>query len=243
MGSQQISAVCWLIAAMVFLPFTAIDGGAQALTEVGGGAPAPAADPNPPIKRYNPKSTLTFTDQDAFLAAAWCVTVPMESFEDLTATNQSNQESIVVPGFTVTTDNPPRLGIWDGRFQDASASDGIQWLGVNENLLVVPQITTFTFDSPINHFGINLSDYGDFGGSDLVYSDNAGTVATAAYSGRPNGNRQFFGIITRHTQFTTVTLIHFIAGEFYGIDEISYCLADTPPYSQMRRPTGLRIPD
>jgi len=225
---------CLVIAVLVSLQPQAGD---RPLTEAEGGLPAPAEDPRPPIKRFDPKSTFTFTDQDAFLAAAWCVTVPMESFEDLQATNQSDQDSISVTDFTVTTDNPPRLGIWDRRFQDASASDGTQWLGVNENQLLVPQITTITFAAPINHFGINFSDYGDFGGSNLIYSDSAGNLATAAFSGRPSGNRQFFGIITRHTQFVTVTLVHFVAGEFYGIDEISYCFADSPPYDPIRRPT------
>lgn len=228
------SISCLVLALLVSLQLQAAD---RRLTEAEGGTPAPALDPNPVVKRYDTKSTFTFTDQDAFLAAAWCVTVPMESFEELPATNQSNQQTITTPGFTVTTDHPPRLGIWDRRFQDASASDGVQWLGVNENQLVVPQITTFTFNSPINHFGINFSDYGDFGGSDLIYSDSAGNVATAAFSGRPSGNRQFFGIITRHTQFTTVTLVHFVAGEFYGIDEVSYCFAGSPPYDPIRRPT------
>jgi len=212
------------------------------LTEAEGGTPAPAPDPNPPVKRYDPKSTFTFTDQDAFLGASWCATVPTESFEDLAATNHPTQVSITVPGFTVTTDHPPRLGIWDQRFSDASASDGVHWMGVNENLQVVPQVTTFTFTAPINHFGVKLSDYGDFGAGDLIYSDNAGTIATAAFSGWPSGNRQFFGIITRHTQFTIVTLIHGLAGEFYGIDEVSYCSADYPPYDPVRRPTKRLTP-
>jgi hypothetical protein len=113
---------------------------------------------------------------------------------------------------------------------------------VNENQLIVPQQTTFTFTAPINHFGIKLSDYGDFGAGDLVYFDSAGTMATAAFSGRPSGNRQFFGIITRHTQFTTVSLIHGLAGEFFGIDEVSYCFADYPPYDPVRRPTKRLTP-
>jgi len=212
------------------------------LTEVDGGTPAPALDPNPTLERFDPKSTFTFTDQAAFLEASWCITVPMESFEAVAATNQSNQSSITVSGFTVTTDHPPRLGIWDRRFQNASASDGSQWLGVNENQLVVPQQTTFTFTAPINHFGIHFADYGDFGGGDLIYSDNAGTIATAAFSGRPSGNRQFFGVITRHSEVTVVTLVHAVPGEFYGIDEVSYCLATAPPWPQVRRPADRLTP-
>jgi hypothetical protein len=212
------------------------------LTEAEGGTPASASDSNPPVEHYDPKSTITFTDQGAFLNASWCETISMESFEDLPATNFSDQMSIAVPDFTVTTDHPPRLGIWDRNFQDASASDGTHWLGVNENRLVVPQTTTFTFNAPVNHFGIKISDYGDFGGGNLMYSDDAGNVATAAVSGQPSGNRQFFGIITRHTQFTTVTLQHTVPGEFYGIDEVSYCLAMSAPYPQVRRPAARLIP-
>lgn len=242
MFRHMIVLGCCLLGALTLQLQRSPGAAERPLTEAEGGAPAPAADPNPTPERYDPKSTFTFTDQDAFLDASWCVTVAMESFEGVAATNQTNQVSIVVPGFTVTTDNPPRLGIWDRRFQDASASDGTHWLGVNENQLIVPQLTTFTFTAPINHFGINFSDYGDFGGGDLIYSDDAGTVATAAVSGRPSGNRQFFGIITRHTQFTTVTLIHGVPGEFYGIDEVSYCLATTAPYPLVRRPSGRQVP-
>ena len=236
-------ASCCMSATLAVLLLASPEAAERPLTEAEGGTPAPAPDPNPPIRLFDLKSTFTYTNQDAFLAAVWCVTVPMESFEELAPTNQTNQVSVTVPDFTVTTDNPPRLGIWDQRFQDASASDGDQWLGVNENLLVVPQVTTFTFNEPINHFGINFSDYGDFGGSNLIYSDDADNVATAAFSGRPNGNRQFFGIITRHTQFTTVSLVHSVPGEFFGVDEIYYCLEDTPPFPLVRRPSGRRIPN
>ena len=233
---------CCLLGALALPLQSPSAAGERPVTEAEGGNPAPAPDPNPPVKRYDPKSTFIFTDQDAFFGASWCVTVPTESFEGLAATNQTNQVSITVPGFTVTTDHPPRLGIWDQRFQDASASDGTHWLGVNENQLIVPLSTTFTFTAPINHFGIKISDYGDYGGGDLVYFDSAGNLATAAFSGRPSGNRQFFGIITRHTPFTTVTLLHGVAGEFYGIDEVSYCFADYPPYDPVRRPSKRLTP-
>ena len=242
MFKRIIVVGCCLLGALALQLQPSPGAAERPLTEAEGGTPAPAPDPSPTADGYDPKSTFTFTNQDVFLDAAWCVTVPTESFEGLTATNQSNQVSITVPGFTVTTDHPPRLGIWDQRFQDASASDGTHWLGVNENQLVVPQETTFTFTAPINHFGIKISDYGDFGGGDLVYFDGAGTIATAAVSGRPSGNRQFFGIITRHTQFTTVTLLHGVAGEFYGIDEVSYCFADYPPHDPVRRPTKRLVP-
>ena len=68
------------------------------LTEVDGGTPAPALDPNPTLERFDPKATFIFTDQAAGLEASRCITVPMESSEAVAATNQSNQSSITVPG-------------------------------------------------------------------------------------------------------------------------------------------------
>ena len=172
-----------------------------------------------------------------------CRTVSLESFESLAATNQIDATSVVLADFTITTDNPPRLGVWDRRSQGAFATHGSQWLGIEENQLVVPQATTLHFDLPINHFGVNITDYGDFGDGNLEFTGDNGDQATAAFSGQPSGNRQFFGIINSARAFRTVTLTHSIEGEFFGIDEITYCWQGAPDTPERRQSSGRRLPD
>ena len=109
MTGRSIAVRYVLTTSVLCMLCAAPDASVSGRTEVEGGTPAPAADPTGPIKRYDPKSTSTFTDYDSFAAATWCVTVPVESFEELEATNQTDQESVAVPGFTITTDTPPRL--------------------------------------------------------------------------------------------------------------------------------------
>jgi len=149
-----------------------------------------------------------------------------------------------VADFTVTTDNPPRLGIWDKRSEGAFATHGSQWMGIEENQGILPQVTTLSFDVLINHFGFSITDYGDFGDGNLIFASDAGDEATAAFSGEPSGNRQFFGIINTGKGFRTITLTHSIRFEFYGVDEIYYCFASGAPEAPAsRHSSGRVIPD
>lgn len=234
---------------VVFIPLAsadlrAIEGKTRAWTETSGAIPAPAVPPQPAIESFNPKETSVFTDKETFLNAVTCRTLSLESFEDLGASNQINASVVSVADFTVTTDNPPRLGIWNQRSQGAFATDGIQWMGIEENQLIAPQITTLSFDILISHFGLNITDYGDFGDGNLIFASDAGDEATAAFSGEPSGNRQFFGVINSSKGFRTVTLTHSLAGEFYGVDEIYYCFAAGAPEAPTNRQSSERvIPD
>jgi len=213
-------------------------------TETSGAVPAPAVPPQPAVRSFNPKETSVFTDKETFLDAVVCSTISVESFEDLVASNQINASAVSVADFTITTDNPPGLGIWNQRYQGAFATDGIQWIGIEENRLIVPHVTTLSFDVLINHFGLYVTDYGDFGDGNLIFTSDAGDEATAAFSGEPSGNRQFFGIIDSSKGFRTVNLIHSVPGEFYGIDEIYYCFTPgAPEVPTNRQSSGRVIPD
>lgn len=213
-------------------------------TESAGAVPAAAVPPQPAIKTLNPKETSVFTDNEAFLEAVTCSTISLESFENLAASNQINASVVSVADFTITTDNPPRLGIWDKRSQGAFATDGSQWMGIEENQLIVPQVTTLSFDILISQFGFYITDYGDFGDGNLIFANDAGDEATAAFSGEPSGNRQFFGIVNSSKGFRTVTLTHSLVGEFYGVDEIYYCFAaGAPEAPTSRQSPGRVIPD
>ena len=221
----------------------AIGHGLSSWTETGGGTPAPPRPPRAAVKLFNPETTTIYADQDEFLAAVSCRTVSLESFEEVNATGIRDTSTLVLDDIVITTDNPPQLGVWDERFQGAYATDGEQWVGIEEHALVTPHVTTLTFDVMITHLGINTTDFGDFGDSNLEFANEIGDVATAAFSGQPSGNHQFFGIINTARAFRTVTLTHSAGGEFYGIDEISYCWGGRPDAAQSRRSAGRVSPD
>ncbi len=242
--SRLLTALCVVSIPLVSADLRAIERTAQAWTERSGAVPAPAVPPQSAIKSFDPKTTSVFTDRDSFLDTATCRTISLESFEDLAAFNQINSSAISVADFTITTDNPPRLGIWNQRYQGAFATDGNQWMGIEENQLIVPQVTTLSFDVLINHFGLYVTDYGDFGDGNLIFANDAGDEATAAFSGEPSSNRQFFGFINSSKGFRTVTLTHSLAGEFFGVDEIYYCWsAGSPDTPISRRSSGRVVPD
>ena len=241
---RLLMVLCVVSIPLASADLRAIERTTRAWTETSGAIPAPAVPPQPAIKSFNPKETSVFTDKEAFLDAVTCRTLSLESFENQAAFNQINSSVVSVADFTVTTDNPPRLGIWNQRYQGAFATDGNQWMGIEENQLIVPQVTTLSFDVLINHFGLYVTDYGDFGDGNLIFASDAGDEATAAFSGEPSSNRQFFGIINSSKGFRTVTLTHSLAGEFYGVDEIYYCWAAGPPDAPIsRRSSGRVIPD
>ena len=235
--------VCASAFAMISGNLPAVERGILGFTETSGGVPAPVSPPRPAVKNFNPKETTVFADEETFLDSVMCRTISLESFEDLPPTNWVELSTVTVADFTITTDNPPRLGIWNERYQGAFATHGSQWMAVEENLLVVPQVTTLAFDVLINHFGVNMTDYGDFGSGNLEFANDIGDEATAAFSGESSGNHQFFGIINSARAFRTVTLTHSIAGEFYGIDEIYYCWRGAPDTPIRRHSSGRVIPD
>ena len=210
---------------------------------LGGGVPPPWVRPKGAVKKFNAEVTYVFTDQQVFLDSALCRTVSLESFEAIGATNRIGTSVLSLDRVTVSTDNPPQLGVWNGRYQGAFATDGSQWLGIEENSLVIPHVTTLSFDRPINHFGVNITDYGDFGGENLIFANDIGDEATAAFSGQASGNHQFFGIINSTRAFRTVTLTHDISGEFYGIDEVTFCFRGRPDTAQSRSSSGRVTPD
>lgn len=238
LASTLLAAVAgWLVA------MGAIAGTVTGLTEAGGGTPAPARPAPPAVKNVDTETTTVYTDQQAFLDAVACRALSLESFEDRAASNRIDSSTMVLDDLSITTDNPPQLGVWNERFQGAFATDGVQWLGVEENALVTPHVLTLTFNVMINHFGVNITDYGDFGNGNLEFASDGGDVATAAFSGQPSGNHQFFGIIDSARAFRSVTLTHAVGGEFYGIDEIYFCWRVSPDTPLARRATGRLVPD
>jgi hypothetical protein len=164
-------------------------------------------------------ATATFTDEATFLASA--DPLNLESFEGETATNGFSSDVIALTDFTVTGTGPfsPTLGIWNVPAFGGFATDGINWLGyqTSDNQMLI-----LDFSGPINSFGLDITDWGDFGTGTLVFSNDAGDFFLVDVAPNPNGNQQFFGVINDTMLFTTVTFLQDIFGEFYGVDNIHY---------------------
>ncbi len=219
------ASTCLLaVMTLPLLPTLPLSAEAGSLPEVLGGIGSPGL----PGNSIQPEGgATTFTDEAAFLASAACDTMLTISFEDQAATNATTLSNLLIPFPTVglSTNNPPQMGVWDMPSVGAFATDGSNWLGIDESAFLTPMTTTFIFKEGKDHIGINFTDYGDFGGGNLTFTNDIGDVATAAVSGLPDGNSQFFGLINLDNGFTSVTFSHDIGGEFYGIDEIYTCFS------------------
>lgn len=185
--------------------------------------------------------TLTFTDEDAFLKAL-AEPLSMESFEGITNTDggkdSTGVDSISTEDLTVTgipseynAEFGGVLGVplfpdpevpTDGRtyLQYDSATTPFEDPGPDYS---DDRILRFDFNAPINSFGLNIIDHGDFGGSPLLFSNNAGdeTVVTSG-DGLLNNNKLFFGIINTSQTFDLVEFLHSTPGEAYAVDEVYY---------------------
>ena len=159
---------------------------------------------------------MTFNDEGDFLTAAGAT--ELESFEDLVATNALDSITIVTDNFVISTSTgDPDIGIFDISNAGAFATDGSNYVsyqsGENESIV-------FTFDNEINAFGLDITDYGDFGSGNLTFSNSAGDMAVAGISGTQNGDQIFFGAVNTDFAFDTVTFTNTILGEGFGVDKI-----------------------
>ena len=140
-----------------------------------------------------------------------------EGFEGLPANNNTNLVSVVTNDFTVTSSNN-ELGIFNIPLAGSAATEGANALVHQSGANVT---TTFTFDFPIDSFGFDLLDYGDFGTGQLRLTNNAGDNVVVAVAGAADGNVQYFGVISDFL-FTQAVLTNTIAGEAFGFDRMSY---------------------
>jgi hypothetical protein len=160
-----------------------------------------------------------YSDELSFLAEAG--TVSMESFESLTPTNAPTGDTalIAVTDFTMSV-AAADIAVMDlVDLNGQHATDGTNWIvwqsGTNE-------ILTFDFLFPINSFGINITDFGDFGNGQMTFSNDVGDSFVAAVTPLPNGNALFFGVINSEITFTRVEFLNTVQGEAMGLDEVYY---------------------
>lgn len=168
----------------------------------------------------------TYSDEASFLGAAGSLSI--ESFEGEVATNSRTLSSLSLTDFDMIMSGGGTMGIFTGDFFGGHATDGVNYAGFSDGHAFVD----YAFDSNINSFGINFTDFGDFGTGSVTFSNNIGDVFTAAVSGVPNANEQFFGLITDFN-FTNVRLSQNIGGEFYAVDEIYYGTTSVPEPSSL----------
>lgn len=186
--------------------------------------------------------TLTFTDQDTFLKTT-ADPLSMESFEEISQNTDGGKDStgvdsVFTADFTVTGIPPEYNAEFGGvlgvpLFPDPEVpTDGSTYLQYDAATTPFEdpgpdysddRILRFDFNVPINSFGLNVIDYGDFGGGPLLFSNNAGDQAVVTPGeGLLNNNKLFFGIINTSQTFDRVELLHSTPGEFYAVDEVYY---------------------
>ena len=165
-------------------------------------------------------ATIYNNAQAAFLSDAGGLN--FESFESLTATNSvAGSFSASLPDFTLTAG--PLAGVFNlADYLGTHAIDGSKYVEVEGG---TQQTMTFTFSHAITAFGLTISDYGDIItalGNPLVFTTNTGFSLSAAFSGRPDANNQFWGFIDNDTPFTSVTLTTAVGpfGDPFSVDAV-----------------------
>ncbi len=106
------------------------------------------------------------------------------------------------------------------------ATDGVQLLVMSNDSGAPSATVSFSYCSPTNHFGINITDYGDSGGTgSLTISTDAGHSYLVATTPLPNGTHIFFGLTDLGVPFSVVFITTTNSYDGIGMDEIY----STPP--------------
>lgn len=142
-------------------------------------------------------------------------TVAFESFE--TSALSSNQSSLSVSGFTMSMSAGDSLSVVNQNNVGGQAHRGRQFVEFN----VAANTVTYTFDTAITSFGINITDFGDreYVG-DLTFTNDLGAQFVAATQGA-DGNDQFFGFVS-DTAFTQVTFNQPNPDDYYSVDGVYF---------------------
>jgi hypothetical protein len=183
---------------------------------------------------------VTFTNRAAFDAAVG--TLPVESFETTPVTGVSALSSLTLGPLTIT--GSPNFGILNAPLVGVAATGGTQYL-IQSTSTSVPSTLTFSFSSSLTAFGLDILDWGDFGGGvtggvgSLTFTDNVGDTVLVDASPPLNadGNVSFFGVIST-SALNSVTLTSTQLGDAYGVDRVAF---GNPAPAQAPEPLSLAL--
>ncbi len=157
-----------------------------------------------------------YSDESAFLAAAPAVT--MESFESLAVENDYSHASITVQDFTVSVTGSSGMGVYDTPPSwDGHATDGSNFIMISST----PQDLTFAMNNPILAWGINVTDWGDWGAGTLTFRLGSQIVHEMDSTGIVSDEEFFWGYLGDQ-YFDSITLTNTVSGEAYSFDEVYY---------------------
>lgn len=156
-----------------------------------------------------------FTNEGAFLSAT---SSPLfENFESFSIDGNVNQRSVLTcDGLTITAGNE-YLSVFDSPVSGAQGTNGDHYMFISSMGMSV----TFTFDTPVQMFGLHITDWGDAGTGSLMYADDGGNQHTIAPAPQSDGNILFFGIASE-SAVTQVTLTRNNVYEGFGIDNVIF---------------------
>jgi hypothetical protein len=163
-------------------------------------------------------ATMTFTDRADFHAAAEADGIESmfgDSFEGDVAHNPHEQLFTSAAGVTYSG----YVGVFEsGGWVGGSPTDGGHFLGVQDN----PYLT-IDLPMPAQALGFDVIDFGEWGSGLLILTLENGESMTAAFDGGPDGNVQFFGLLSL-VAITNVVLYSEgdMTNDYYGIDHIEY---------------------
>jgi hypothetical protein len=164
-----------------------------------------------------------FTNESAFNTAIGGASLNLESFESPFV---DGTPSVAFADLVVTGDqNLMRVN------PVAQATDGTGTIGMvdfnfNGNFV------TFTFNSPINAFSLDVLNANDFGsGGNLILSNNNG-ASQALYGGLlPTNFNSYSALIDNATSFTSVAVNTTLTGDGLQFDRLGFGLVDFSPAS------------
>lgn len=166
-------------------------------------------------------SPLFFTDETLFNAALGAGTLDLESFE---SGFTDGVLSVDFDGLTVTGDqnlirtNPSALAT------DGTGTIGIIDFNFNGNFM------TFTFDSPINAFSLDVLAANDFfSGGNLILSNNNGASQTLYTGLLPTSQVSFIALIDTMAAFNSVTVRTTLSGDGVQYDRLRFGPLGSPP--------------
>ena len=161
------------------------------------------------------RAGIIYTSEAAFTAAAGGG-LSFESFENPSSVTGT---SVTVADATFTCSPSVWCPSFFGVRQLGNATDGRQTV-----YFATPSSATFTFSSPITHFGIDVIDLGTVGSTDLTIDYVNGS--SLVYSGVVGGGVLFAGVIDT-TPFASVTFSGTAPNDGIDFDRMQYKLEQT----------------